>query len=193
VKFVAKWAGWNTVVRDEQRQWFPDGSSRVTAEPITVDFSEQALGLEQYEAIDPSSGDSGSFKAIRGGGYYDTLEAQAEHRWTDEERELVEATLMEYSENGPNAAALRALPPHRRPAGFGDVKIWEPTPPTPPWPTYEQVPAAKVAQTAAAMGLARESLNYEQRRDTRRPSVIEALEKEVALLDAEAELTAVET
>jgi hypothetical protein len=55
------------------------------------------------------------------------------------------------------------------------------------------VPAAKVAKVAVEMGLAREALSYEQRLlpEDKRAEVIEALEKEVALLDAEDEMTAV--
>jgi hypothetical protein len=119
--------------------------------------------------------------------------AQRDKGWTDEERKAAEERLLELAENGPKADYYKTLPSRDRPPEWGDVRVYERPRPTAPWPTYEQVPAAKVAKLAGEMGLAREALSYEQRllEEDRRPEVVAALLKEVALLDAEDEMTAV--
>jgi hypothetical protein len=189
VRFTSKYAGYNLAVREAEAQWFSDGKSRQIRPPIEVDFGEQALGVETYEGFD---GDP-AFTQMRGGGYYDTDVAARDKAWTPEEKKLAEERLLELAENGPKADYYKTLPSRDRPPGWGDVRLYERPKPTAPWPTYADVPLAKVAKLAVEMGLVRESLSYEQRLlpEDRRPEVIEALEKEVALLDAEDEMTAV--
>lgn len=187
VKFTAKWAGYQLFVREEERQFYADGRSRVITPPIYVEFAEQALDIETYQGVD--SEDSSTFPQLRGGGYYDTEVAQRDKRWTDEERELVEERLLDIAENGPRADEYRMMRPADRPSGFGDVKLYETPKPVAPFQNYDNLSADKIIRISSELDCAERSLAYE-RVTKNRKSVIEPLLELIDMKQAEQELTA---
>ena len=115
MQFTSRYAGYNMPVVEEERQFYPDGRSRLLKPGVWVDFGAQAIALETYAGVD--SEDSPSFAQVRGGGFFDSVQGQKDNSWTDETRELVEQRLLEIADNGPNADEYRMLPPHQRPSG----------------------------------------------------------------------------
>jgi hypothetical protein len=189
LKFTARWGGYQMFIRDEQREYFPDGRSRLLKPSLVADFGEQALAVETYDGTVDEDLGGGTYVSPRGGGYLDTELAQKDNGWTDEEREFVEARLLEAAENGPNAGEYRTMPPHLRPPSFGDVKLYEEPVPVAPWPTYDKIHHNLVASKAHELGLSGAALAYETRTKNR-PSVVEKLQEFAALEQAENELTA---
>jgi hypothetical protein len=176
-------------VRDEQRKYFPDGRSILEKPPLVADFAEQALAVETYDGSSSEDLGGQTFMSPRGGGFFDTVQAQKDNGWTDEERELVEARLLDAAENGPKADEYRTVPPHLRPSSFGDVKMYEQPVPVAPWPTYDKIHHNLVASKAHELGLSAAALAYETRTKNR-PTVVEKLQEFAALEQAENELTA---
>jgi hypothetical protein len=187
VKFIAKWAGYNMIVRDEERDYYPDGRSRLVKPALVVDFGQQALGVETYAGVD--SDDSPTFTGIRGGGYYDTEVGQKRNNWSDEERELVEQRLLELADNGPDADQIRMMPRELRPGGFEDVKLYEEPRPVAPFQNYDSLSADKVVRISSELGCEERTLAYEQQTKNRK-QVVEAMLELIDMKRAEHELTA---
>jgi hypothetical protein len=177
-------------VRDEQREYFPDGRSILLKPPLVADFAEQALAVETYDGlVDEDLGGADVREPARRRLLRHRVQAQKDNGWTDEERELVEARLLDAAENGPKADEYRTMPPHLRPPSFGDVKLYEEPVPVAPWPTYDKIHHNLVASKAHELGLSAAALAYETRTKNR-PSVVEKLQEFAALEQAENELTA---
>jgi hypothetical protein len=172
-------------IRDEVREYYPDGRSRLIRPALIANFGEQALGVETYEGFD---GDP-AFTGIRGGGYYDTEKAQQKNRWTDEERELVEERLLEIASNGPRADEYRAMMPEEQPIGFGDVRLYEEPKPEIPFPGYDKLAADKAVRITADLGCEPQTLAYELANKNRK-QVVEAVRELIDMKQAEQELTA---
>lgn len=90
---------------------------------------------------------------------FDTVLAQNEFDWTDEEREIVEQKLLTSEHLGSDHIELK------------------PEPAALPWPTYNTDDAETIAIIAKTIGLVDQALRYE-RENANRPEVIEALENE---------------
>lgn len=78
------------------------------------------------------------------GHYFDSVSAQEENDWSDEEREEVEKRLIFLSGKWPEAVQIISAPAAEL-----------------PWPTYDETPVGKVAELAVALGLVEATLRYE--------------------------------
>lgn len=96
---------------------------------------------------------------------YDTVQAQEENEWTDDERLLVEKTLLNSPHKGSDHIELKAEP----------AVI--------PWPTYDGDKLEQIVMIARATGLVEAALKYE-RENANRAKVIEALSEEPEAAEA---------
>lgn len=160
-------AGLIVCVREPEEQFFSDGRSRIIRPALNADFAEESVD-ETYQGQD---GDP-AYRAMRGGGWFDSDVAAARHQWTEEEKKAVEQRLIDISNDGS-----------------GDVQLYVPAKPTPPWPAYDDMHHEQIPKFAEQAGLVTEALIYEQRSKAR-PRVVEKLQELVELASAEADLTA---
>ena len=134
-------------------------------------IAEFGVHSGEYQVEDPITGQTNTFADIRGF-FFDSDEAAKKEKWTPEEKEAVEARLLELSESWPEAvqvhSALRALVP---------------------FPTYDDVQGDKVARLCIDLGFAEQALQYERENENRKEVVAE-LEKFLQEESVE-ELTAV--
>jgi hypothetical protein len=105
------------------------------------------------------------------GYYFDSDEAAERLGWTDEEKDSVEAVLLEQCRKTP-------------------TWVWhvdrEPPPPEKPWASYETTHHFSIPKLAAELGLVKETLAYE-RATTAREGVLGPLEKKLAETETESE------
>lgn len=92
---------------------------------------------------------------------FDSLLAQEENGWTDEERELVEQKLLDSPHYG------------------SDHRVIEKEPAARPWPTYDGDSVEQIVMIARATGLVEASIEYELE-NAKRSEVIDALREEPA-------------
>jgi hypothetical protein len=143
-----------------------------TVPRLAADFGG-SLGAEQM--VDTPDG-SVRVADIRGG-YFDSVVAQEQEGWTDEERIEVEQSLIELFNRIPAFGSLVSTPKAAL-----------------PWPTYDDTDRAKIVEMATMLGLAAETLAYEgenKNRSTITGPLAEIVAKETADAEAEGALTAV--
>lgn len=167
MQFISHIVGYIAMVRDEQRQYFPDGNYRVLRPALFADFAEEAVD-ETYHGQEGES----DYVAMRGGGFFDSEAAAKRHGWTEEEHEAVVERLLEIVKDGS-----------------GDVRVYEVAKPTPPWNTYDEQHPDAIVATATVTGMAQAALSYEERTE-KREELMEGLRELVAEQNAESELTA---
>lgn len=125
----------------------------------------------EYTVHDPATGKDETFADIRGY-FFDSDEAAKREKWTPEEKEAVEARLLELSERWPEAVQIHA----------GQVY-------PAPFPTYDDVPEEAVAQLCIDLGLTEQALAYEQQ-NLNRAKVVTGLQKGLVVAPQAEELTA---
>ncbi len=92
------------------------------------------------------------------GHYWDSIAAQQQQGWTDEEREAAETQVLYFCRTQPDLVWL-----------LEDPVL------TAPWPTFDDQDDKKVVEFAVEIGLAREALAYA--RQQKREKVVAGLEK----------------
>lgn len=201
MQFIApKNAGLVVPVRDPEKQYFPDGRERLIRAELVADFAEQAI-LETYVQFNTETGDpmgvgtdpdtgetiyGATFTAPRGGGWFDTEEAQRAHQWTDEEREFVEAKLLTLCPNNPNPGQWDATGD-----GYGRVEVFVPHRPEAPWPKFDDQKPPVVVRIAKETEQVEAALAYESSRgEQARDEVVAGLRALLDSAQAEEELTA---
>lgn len=103
---------------------------------------------------------------------FDSVEAQAENGWTDEDRELVEKTLRGSIHNGTDFVELPEAVVER------------------PWATYDDASPARIVGLAKELGLPLERVLAYERQNQNRQAVVFLIEE---ALEAEKESQEVET
>ncbi len=143
-----------------------------TVEPLVAEFAG-VLGAEQ--SVDTPDG------TIRvadiSGHYFDSVVAQEQNRWTDDEREEVEETLLALFKRQPEYGHLVEAPKAAL-----------------PWPTYDDTPRDRIVEMAGLLGLVGEALAWEQENANRKTvtgPLSDILDKQAALAEEEGALTAV--
>ncbi len=160
--YVSPYKNYCQVVRHRTPlRWDVSGSTVLEwQERLAAEFG--TLGDEQA-VLNPLTGEMTLVADIRTG-VYDTLEAQKQNGWTDDERLLVEWKLDEVAAKNP--AFVRKLVPQHVAAPA-------------PWQTYDSTGADRVAAVAAELGLVPEALRYE-RENLNRVTLVAALEAALA-------------
>jgi hypothetical protein len=140
--------------------------------PLVADFAQHG---GEYDYVTPD-GEQIRVADIRGH-YFDSVVAQEQNGWTDDERIEVEEGLAKLSKQRPTL--LYAVTPPK-----ADL----------PWPTYGDVPREDRAELAINLGLVEQALAWE-RENTNYKTVVSKLEahlfKANADADAEGALSAV--
>jgi len=104
-------------------------------------------------------------------GFFYDLDADAEAKgWSADEKEIMRAHLIRKAESNPDFC-----------------QVYEPTPAERPWPAYDDAHHFSIPKLAIELGLAEQTLAYEQQ-NKNRDSIVEALQK---ALVPEEELAAV--
>lgn len=118
--------------------------------------------------INPETGAS-YVTADIAGGFYDSVAAQIQHGYTDDERDAIEAKLRWVAQERPDYVQEV-------------VAVHVPAPA--PWATYDGLSPEDSVELATRLGLVPETLRYERER-LQRPAVIGPLEAALAELSAE--------
>lgn len=151
--FRSNFANFTKVVRHEINIPHPTLPTYVdTIKRLAADFGQ--LGAE-YDYTTPD-GTVSKAADIRGH-YFDSVVAQEQNGWTDEERELVEKQLILTSNRWPEA-----------------VQVVQRAAAVAPWPTYDSMHHSKIVQFAVDLGLVEQALVYEQE-NKNRESVVAGL------------------
>jgi hypothetical protein len=166
VLFTSPIAGYIAWVREEDRQYFPDGNYRVKRPALFADFAEEAID-ETYRGQEGEP----DYVAMRGGGFFDTDVAAKRHGWNDEEKKAVEERLLEIADASE------------------DVRVYEPAKPIPPWPNFDSQEPDMIVLVASSTGLANAAIVYEQRTE-KREDLIAQLQEVAEQQAAEHDLTA---
>ena len=135
-----------------------------TIPELAAEFGQPS---EEFEYED-SEGRMNRGVHIRGH-YFDSVVAQEQNGWTDEEREQVEASLVKLSLSCPD-----------------QVQVVEQRKAAAPWPTYDSTHHIKVVNLASELGLLAEAITYE-RQNKNRESVVSALEEKLNAAQVPAE------
>lgn len=169
MQFQSKAAAYQVLVRPEVKRYSADGMVVIdTIKPLTAEFGKWGA---EYKFQNPMTGSMDTTADIRGH-FFDSVIAQEENDWTDEEREIVEKCLLRECNRFPEY-------------------IWvysEPEVPA-PWPTYDDTHHKQIPTLAETLGLVEQSLNYE-RKHKNRPEVVKLLEEALLKDTVEEELTA---
>lgn len=127
----------------------------------------------EYMVVDSDGRESGPYADIRGH-FFDIDVASEKEGWTEDEKEAVRTALIRKASQWPEAVQIHSV---------ARTKI--------PFPTYHDVPGDKVAQLVIDLGIAEQSLAYEQENENR-PEVVNPLQEFLAApADESEELTAV--
>lgn len=169
MQFQSKASAYQVLIRPELKKWSPDGMVLLDTIPaLTAKFGDPG---PEYRYQNPLTGEWDVTVQGRGH-FFDSLAAQEENGWTDDEREMVEKVLVGLCNKTPEYIWLYEEAKH--PA---------------PWPTYDTTHHNQIPVLAEQLGLVDAALAYE-RQNKERPAVIEKLEALVAQDQAEEELTA---
>ena len=154
-RFVAKYEKYRHGVQSGRATTLVDGQQHIIEKHISAVFrkgmgflteDEIQFGIQNLNhtglPIDNNTSTLVSPRHRLGG--FDSVLAQAENRWTDEERELVEKTLRESPYRGRDFIEIPAAPVLK------------------PWATYDTTPAKEIASVAKTVGVPLEDvLAYE--------------------------------
>lgn len=165
--YRSKYAAFRAHVRPEAIHYHPTtGVELSRTKALVAEFAKHGAEFE-YE-----DGDGNLQKApdIRGH-FFNTAAAQAEFKWSDEERESVEAVLDNWCERWPEAVWQVS-------AAKADK----------PWPKYDETHHKSIPALADQLGLVAEALQYEQENKNRG----EVVEKLTEILNAASEAAATE-
>lgn len=169
MQFQSKAAAYQVLVRPEVKRYSPDGMVVIdTIRPLTAEFGKWGA---EYKFTNPMTGATDTTADIRGH-FFDSVVAQEEEDWTDEEREVVEKVLLNLCNKVPEYVWVYS----------------EPEVPA-PWPTYDDTHHKQIPTLAETLGLVSEALLYEQKHKNR-PEVTKLLEEALQRATVEEELTA---
>lgn len=151
--FRSNFANFTQVVRHEINIPHPTLPTYIdTIKRLAADFGQ--LGAEyEYTAPDGTVGKAADIR----GHYFDSVVAQEQNGWTDEEREAVEKQLIMTANRWPEA-----------------VQVVERAAAVAPWPKYDTTHHSKIVQLAEDLGLVEQALVYEQE-NKNRESVVAGL------------------
>jgi len=171
MRFISKFGKYGTVIRRDLVEYYASGASKVVQTPINAMFQEGQLLPHERELALTRFSFNGSYQEIDEVttvapdyriGAFDTIQAQIDNQWTDEERRQVEDELTKLAEASPNELLLvpeTVLPP--------------------PWPRYDSFEGsldkliAKITDDGYVLA---DVLAYE-RANQNRENVIDALEQ----------------
>lgn len=173
VRFISQFRAYTHTIRAPYEE-IRNGRNIVIEKGLDADFKpldlterEREVGLAHFRfrgaPVVPGPGNSpGSdpFDMSYRLSSFDSIEAQKRLGWTDEERELVEKTLMESSEYGLDFILVE------------DAKL-----PT-PWPSYEKDTTKKILETVKTLGHDPEDIVAYERQNQNRAELIAALQEE---------------
>jgi len=170
MRFISRHDGFGVLVQGEDRINFANGSSQVTRKEIAAYFKPGMLRPHEREAAIAKFNFNGLYQEMDEAtmvppdyriGLFDSMLAQEQNGWTDEEREMVEQRLSSDAEK------------------YGNLLVAPRSSVPPPWPNYDVYTgtAQKLMQKLLAEGHdISKTLTYE--RETQdRPKVVEALER----------------
>lgn len=149
----------------------PARFNNITGEP--VEWHER-LAAEfgtfgpEVQIFNPETGEMTETADIRGG-FYDSVSAQSQFGYTDEERQAIEQKLREVAQRRPD---------------FVQEIVAQHVPATAPWQTFDQMEPVEIVKAAKTLGLVPEAVRYE-REGQARPEVLEPLEADLAKMDEE--------
>lgn len=169
MRFVAKYAKYALQVRPQVVEAYATGATKIVQNQLVARFAidyttpeERALARQVWAF--PGFYQEEDLVTIREPDFrisaFDSLNAQAQEGWTDEEREMVERALV--------AEAAR-LPQ--------DLLVMEEQRLAPPWPTYDTFPGTpfKLVQKIAADGFDITEVMAYERENQNRDEVINAM------------------
>lgn len=151
--YRSKFSAFRVNVRSEAIHVHPSTGVVISkTPPLVAEFAKHGAEYE-YKTVD---GQVDKAADIRGH-FFNTASAQQENKWTDEERESVEAVLDHWCERWPEAVWVTTVAKTEK-----------------PWPTYDDVHHKQIPTLAETLGLVAEALAYE-RENKNRGEVVEKL------------------
>ena len=171
MRFISKFGKYGTVIRRDLVEYYASGASKVVQTPINAMFQEGQLLPHERELALTRFSFNGSYQEIDEVttvapdyriGIFDSIQAQMDHGWSNDERKLVEDALVTNAELFPN-----------------DLMLVPETVIPPPWPRYDSFEGsldkliAKITDDGYVLA---DVLAYE-RANQNRENVIDALEQ----------------
>jgi len=171
MRFISRFGRYGTMVRRDLTEYYASGVSKVIQTPLVAQFHEGHLLPAERELAVAHWSFNGSYQERDEVttvapdyriGAFDTIQAQIDNQWSDEERRMVEEELQELAADYPND--LMAVP---------EVKL------SPPWPRYDEFEGSLVdlMQKLVDDGYQLEEVLAYERQSQDRVEVIEALEQ----------------
>lgn len=168
MQFRSNFKCFQAIVRHGHKVYHPVTGTELRDKEVKALIAEFGIHGGEYTVIDPDTGLTNTFADIRGY-FFDSDEAAAREKWTEEEKEAVEARLLELSERWPEAVQVHAGTKYPI-----------------PFPTYMDVDDDAIAKLCIDLGLAEQALAYEQQND-QRPAVVKELQEFLASKPVESE------
>lgn len=175
-RFVTRHGNAALTAREEIKEDFATGKSRIVQRALYVQFGSDGLTDHDYEVARtnltflglPEDREKGGEADPRPRmGVFDSALAQATNGWTDEEAEIVVDFLRAHEWMGRGYVEVEAL---RLPR---------------PWPRYDVTPAEAIVQTAEAIGVPLEDVLAYERENQEREEVCRLLAGELSVREPE--------
>jgi len=170
MRFISKHDGYGVLVQGGERTYFANGVSQETTKEIAAYFKpselrpherEFAIANFQFRGLYQEMDEATTVQPDYRIGIFDSIAAQEQNGWSDEERELVEQRLLSDAEK------------------YNDVLVAPRSSVPPPWPRYDTYTGtvSKLMQKLIADGYDLTQVLIYERETQNREKVVEAIER----------------
>jgi hypothetical protein len=174
MRVLARYGRYSQQVRPQMSEAYANGVVKVTQTPLIAEFREGLMTPEERALCKQSWSFNGFYQEQDEVtpvepdyrlGLFDSLKAQAESGWTDDERRLVEEALMRTAEREPNSIIV-----------VHEAKL------LPPWPTYDGFIGSvnDLCSKIIEDGFTLESVLAYEEENQDRPEIVAALKQLIA-------------